>query len=454
MYFGLDTDIGLQPLSAGELPDTNSGDSVNIALPKLQRETDSASTPSSKLLSDYIIVENNSNRIDESVLKADFYNTLDKKCQEEHHQNFEELSKQSLKNALEFQGRVYQDFTKEKAKLSEQQLVSSDKCEYPCIVTDCSFTHKHRVTIKRHLFKHIKVSPYYCEQCLPHTFFVRDMAALNRHKSSVHVLDKVISKRDIKRIHQPVQNTMNGSSGFTVNQVSDQQKTDSASTPGSNLLSDYTIAQVENNSKYQDHCNRTFSSSNTSNSKDSRKKANSQILNRIDEKVLKTNFYNALDEKCQEEHHQNFEELSKQSLKNALEFQGRFYQAFTKEKVNLSEKQLVSTDECEYPCIVTDCSFTHKDRATIKWHLFKHIKVSPYYCEQCLPHTFFLRDMAALNEHKINVHVLDKVISKRGINQIHQPVQNTINGSSGFTVNQESDPCSLLNSAKRAKTDP
>ena len=202
---------------------TNSGDPVNMALPKLQRETNSASTPASKLLSDYTIaeVENNSNRIDESVLKEDFYNALDEKCQKEHHQNFEELSKQSLKNALEFQGRVYQDFTKEKAKLSEQQLVSSDKCEYPCIVTDCSFTHKYRVTIKRHLFKHIKVSPYYCEQCLPHTFFVRDMAALNRHKSNVHVLDKVISKRDIKRIHQPVQNTMNGSSGFTVNQESD-----------------------------------------------------------------------------------------------------------------------------------------------------------------------------------------------------------------------------------------
>ena len=211
MYFGLDTDIGSQPLSAGELPDTNSGGSVNIALPKLQRETDGASTPSSKLLSDYIIVENNSkyqdhcnrifssptpsnskgsrkkansqilNRIDESVLKADFYNTLDKKCQEEHHQNFEELSKQSLKNALEFQGRVYQDFTKEKAKLSEKQLVSSDKCEYPCIVTDCSFTHKHRVTIKRHLFKHIKVSPHYCEQCFPNIFFARDKTDLDKH---------------------------------------------------------------------------------------------------------------------------------------------------------------------------------------------------------------------------------------------------------------------------------
>ena len=116
MYLGLDTDIGSQPLFEGELLDTNSGDPVNIALPKLQRETDSAGTPTSKLLFDYIIaeVENNSNRIDKSVLKADFCNTLDKTCQEVHHQNCEELSKQSLENALEFQGRVNEDFIKEK----------------------------------------------------------------------------------------------------------------------------------------------------------------------------------------------------------------------------------------------------------------------------------------------------------------------------------------------------
>ena len=76
---------------------TNSGDPVNMALPKLQREINSASTPASKLLADYVIaeVENNSNRIDESVLKEDFYDILDRVCQKEHHQSFEELSKQS-----------------------------------------------------------------------------------------------------------------------------------------------------------------------------------------------------------------------------------------------------------------------------------------------------------------------------------------------------------------------
>ena len=225
MHFGLDTDIGsLPPLFGGELQEVNSDDQIDIVLPQLQREIDSTSTLSiSKPLSHYTIAkaENNSNRIDESVLKEDFYNTLDKACREEHHQNFEELSKQSLKNALEFQGRVYQGFTKEKVNLSEKQLVSTGRYEYPCIVTDCSFTHKRRALIKRHLFKHIKVSQYYCEQCLPHKVFVRDTANLNEHKKKVHSLDTAIPKRGIKRIHQPVQNTMNGSSEFNVIQVSD-----------------------------------------------------------------------------------------------------------------------------------------------------------------------------------------------------------------------------------------
>ena len=424
MYLGLN--IG-SLLFEGEPLDTNSGDPVNIALPKLQQETNSASTPASKLLSDYIIaeVENNSNRIDENVLKTDFYNTLDKKCQEEHHQNFEELSKQSLKNALEFQGKVYRDFTKKKAELSEKQLVSSDKYEYPCIVTNCSFTSISRASVQVHLFKHTKVSQHYCEQCVPNIFFARDKTDLNKHIRSKHSTDSTLSKYGAKRICPPDQNTMNSFRECNVSQVSDQQQTDSASTPASNLLSDYTIAQLENNS------------------------------NRIDESVLKEDFYNNLDKVCQEEHHQNFEELSKQSLKNALEFQGRVYEDFTKEKVKLSEKQLVSTDRYEYPCIVTDCSFTHKRRALIKRHLFKHIKVSQHYCEQCFPNIFFARDQADLDKHIRNVvHLSDSVISKRGINRIHQRVQNTINGSNGFTVSQVSDPCLLLNSAKRAKTDP
>ena len=225
MHFELDTDIGsLPPLFGGELPEVNSDDQIDVVLPQLQREIDSTSTLSiSKPLSHYTIAkaENNSDRIDESVLKEDFYNTLDKKCREEHHQNFEELSKQSLKNALEFQGRVYQYFTEKKADLFKRQLVSTDRYGYLCIVTNCAFTHINKAHVERHLFKHIKVSQYYCEQCLPHRFFVRDTANLNEHKKKVHSLDTAIPKRGIKRIHKPVQNTMNGSSGFTVNQVSD-----------------------------------------------------------------------------------------------------------------------------------------------------------------------------------------------------------------------------------------
>ena len=227
MHFGLDNDIGsgsLPPLFGGELQEVNSDDQIDIVLPQLQREIDSTRTLSiSKPLSHYTIAkaENNSNRIDESVLKEDFYNTLDKKCQEEHHQNFEELSKQSLKNALEFQGRVYQDFTKEKAKLFEKKLVSTNIYRYLCIVTNCAFKHINRINVQRHLFKHIKVSNHYCEQCLPRKIFIRDGADLNKHKRRVHVLDTAIPKRGIKRIRQPVQNTMNGSGGFTVNQVSD-----------------------------------------------------------------------------------------------------------------------------------------------------------------------------------------------------------------------------------------
>ena len=225
MHFGLDTDIGsLPPLFGGELPEVNSDDQIDVVLPQLQREIDSTSTLSiSKPLSHYTIAkaENNSNRIDESVLKEDFYNTLDKKCREEHHQNFEELSKQSLKNALEFQGRVYQNFTREKAKLSEKKLVATGVYRHLCIITDCPFKHIKRGNVQLHLFKHIKVSQYYCEQCLPHKVFVRDTANLNEHKKKIHSLDTAISKRGIKRIHKPVQNTMNGSSGFNVNQVSD-----------------------------------------------------------------------------------------------------------------------------------------------------------------------------------------------------------------------------------------
>ena len=85
--------------------------------------------------------------------------------------------------------------------------------------------------------------------------------------------------------------------------------------------------------------------------------------------------------------------------------------------------------------------------------MFQHIKVSPYYCEQCLPHTFFARDMAALNAHKKKVHSLDTAISKRSIKRRHKPVQNTMNGSSGFTANQVSDPCLPLSGAKQAKID-
>ena len=202
---------------------TNSGDPVNMALPKLQRETNSASTPASKLLSDYTIaeVENNSNRIDESVLKEDFYNALDEKCQKEHHQNFEELSKQSLKDALEFQGRVYQDFTKEKAKLSEKQLVSTDRYGYPCIVTNCSFTSISRASVQVHLFKHTKVSQHYCEQCFPNIFFARDKTELNRHIGYHHSTDSTLSKYGAKRICPPDQNTMNSFSECNVSQVSD-----------------------------------------------------------------------------------------------------------------------------------------------------------------------------------------------------------------------------------------
>ena len=225
MHFGLDTDIGsLPPLFGGELQEVNSDDQIDVVLPQLQREIDSTRTLSiSKPLSHYTIAkaENNSNCVDESVLKEDFYNTLDKKCREVHHQNFEELSEQSLKNALEFQGRVYQDFTKEKAKLSEKKLVATDGYRYLCIVTNCPFSHVSKTTVKNHFFKHIKVSNHYCEQCLPHKVFVRDTANLNEHKKKVHSLDTAIPKRGIKRIHKPVQNTMNGSSGFTVNQVSD-----------------------------------------------------------------------------------------------------------------------------------------------------------------------------------------------------------------------------------------
>ena len=54
MYLGLN--IG-SLLFEGELLDTDSGDPVDIALPKLQRETDSASTPASKLLPDYTIAK-------------------------------------------------------------------------------------------------------------------------------------------------------------------------------------------------------------------------------------------------------------------------------------------------------------------------------------------------------------------------------------------------------------
>ena len=53
-----------------------------------------------------------------------------------------------------------------------------------------------------------------------------------------------------------------------------------------------TQGSMEEYSKYHDHCNRTFSSSNTSNSKDSRKKANSQILSedsrkKVNSQILK-----------------------------------------------------------------------------------------------------------------------------------------------------------------------
>ena len=389
MYLGLD--IGsLPPLFGGELPEVNSDDQIDVVLPQLQREIDSTLSIS-KPLSNYTIAkaENNSNRIDESVLKEDFYKTLDKKCREKHHQNFEELSKQSLKNALEIQGEVYQDFIKEKVKLSEEQLVYSDRHEYPCIVTDCLFTTKYRAHLDRHFFKHIKVSPHYCEQCLPNIFFARDKTDLDKHKRRIHRLDKVTPKCSIKRIHEPDRNTI-----------------------------------VENNS------------------------------NRIDESVLKEDFYKTLDKKCQEEHHQNFEELSEQSLKNALDFQGEVYEDFTEKKVIFFEKQLVPSDRYEYPCVVTDCSFTNERKVIIKRHLFQHIKVSPYYCEQCLPHTFFVRDTANLNRHIRHKHSTDSTLSKYGAKRICPPDQNTMNGSSGFTVNQESDPCLLLNSAKRAKTDP
>ena len=104
---------------------------------------------------------------------ANFYNTLDKKCQEEHHQNFKELPKQSLKNALELQDRVYQYFTKEKVSFSEKQLVFPDRYEYSCIVTYCSFTHKYRAIIKRHFFEHIKVSRHYCSVFL--IYFLREI---------------------------------------------------------------------------------------------------------------------------------------------------------------------------------------------------------------------------------------------------------------------------------------
>ena len=239
--------------------------------------------------------------------------------------------------------------------------------------------------IDRHFLKHIKVSPHYCEQCLPNIFFARDKTALDKHKRRIHLFDKVIPKRSIKRIHEPDQNTI-----------------------------------VENNS------------------------------NRVDESVLKKNFYNTLDKKCQEEHHQNFEELSKQSLKNALEFQGRVYQDFAKEKAKLFEKKLVDTKIYKYPCIVTNCPFAHLNRTNVQKHLFKHIKVSNHYCEQCLPHKFFARDTATLNRHKKGVHSLDTAISKRGIKRIRKPVQNTMNGSSGFTVNQVSDPY-LISRAKQAR---
>ena len=504
----------------GELLDTNSGgDPVNIALPKLQRETDSAGTPASKLLS-----ENNSNRIDKNVLKVDFYTTLNKMCQEEHRQNFEELSKQSLKNALEFQGRVYRNFTKKKAKLSEKQLVSTDRLEYPCIVTDCPFTHINRGGVKKHLFKHIKVSQYYCKQCLPDTFFARDKTELNRHIRLKHSTDSTLSKYGAKRICPPDQNTMNFFSECNVSQVSDQQQTDNASTMASNLLSDYTIAEVENNSNRidesvlkADFCNtldkmcqeehhqncEELSKQSLENALEFQGRADENFIkekvsdidslsplfegelldtnsgdpvnialpklqqqtdsastsasnkllsdytivevenssNRIDENALKTAFYNTLDKICQEKHHQNFEELSKQSLKKALEIQGEVYKDFIKEKVKFSKRQLVSPDEYGYPCIVTNCAFTHSKRAIVQVHLFKHTKVSPYYCEQCLPDTFFARDIVNLNKHKRSIHFLDKVISKPGIKRIHQPVQNTMNGSNGFIVNQESDPC-------------
>ena len=225
MYFGLDTDVGsLPPLFGGDLPEVNSDDQIDIVLPQLQREIDSTSTLSiSKPLSHYTIAkaENNSNRIDESVLKEDFYNTLDKKCREEHHQNFEELSKQSLKNALEFQGRVYQNFTKEKAKLSEKQLVSTDRYGYPCIVTNCSFTSISRASVQVHLFKHTKVSQHYCEQCVPNIFFARDKTDLNKHIRSKHSTDSTLSKYGAKRICPPDQNTMNFFNECNVSQVSD-----------------------------------------------------------------------------------------------------------------------------------------------------------------------------------------------------------------------------------------
>ena len=236
--------------------------------------------------------------------------------------------------------------------------------------------------IGRHFFKHIKVSPHYCEQCLPNIFFARDKIDLDKHERRIHRLDKVIPKRSIKRIHKPDQNTI-----------------------------------VENNS------------------------------DRIDESVLKEDFYNTLDKKCQEEHHQNFEEFSKQSLKNALEFQGRVYQYFIEKKVSFFEKQLVLPDRYEYPCVVTDCSFTNERKVIMKRHFFQHIRVSQYYCEQCLPHTFFARDMGALNAHKKKrFHSLYTAIPK--------PDQSTMNGSSGLTVSQVSDPCLLLSGAKQAKTDP